>query len=404
MNNNNNKKVYINDLEIISAAGDSLDSSYDSLKSTQFQLDYVPTINTKSQVVYSCPLAICKKLALLSQKKSFKFTDPAWRLLFLNSINLSAINNLTNDQKATTSVIIGSSRFTSALLETTIKDYYSASGSINPKISPHTTGSSLAMMLRASYDITSESLCVSSACSSSFSAISIGYNLIKSNQTENCICGGAEWPITSYVVDLLAAAKVLNINRNPSRFKLQSFAKHPQGMVPGAGSGLCFLSHEKDKNSLAQILSVVVKSESSGLVGISKNAQMLQNAINKAFIAANILPADIDLIAVHGSGTAKGDGAEIAAINSVFKDESEKPYILISKWATGHTLGASSIIQLGLSLRACKNRFVPETHYELDSQLMSYKKNSMYEKKSYNILLVSLGFGGVSAAMVIKSF
>ena len=48
----------------------------------------------------------------------------------------------------------------------------------------------------------------------------------------------------------------------------------------------------------------------------------------------------------------KGDKAEFNAYKKVFEDD--LPRVLITKWATGHTLGSAGVLSIGFALKAAE--------------------------------------------------
>ena len=395
---------------MISACGDDLDDCFQGLTNQRFNYDYRCCDYYQSYPVYTCSMGVNKSLAKYAQTKHGKNTDPVSRLIELNAQKLTKLKLLTAKEKQKTSVIIGTSRSTTQLLESTIIDNYLGNQDrrlltslITPRTSPYTTNSSLSIKLAIKYNLTGARMVVSSACSSALTAISIGYHQLTANLARYVLCGGAEWTNTGYVLNLLKKARVLaEVDKSDHRFFLHSFGKYRSGMVPASASGLCILSSQRTNNSLAKILAVTMKSENSGLVGISTQGTSIAQLINTVIEQSNIISSQIDLVAVHGSGTIKGDLAEINGINQVFCQRS-KPYLMISKSVTGHSLGASAMLQLGFSLQSCINKYVPKPGYVLDDLVKNYKFGDLNFKDHYYVLLISLGFGGVMGAMMIKT-
>jgi 3-oxoacyl-[acyl-carrier-protein] synthase II len=71
------------------------------------------------------------------------------------------------------------------------------------------------------------------------------------------------------------------------------------------------------------------------------------------------VPADIDLISAHGTGTRTNDVTEVAAIHDVFG--ANAPPTISIKSMLGHSMGASSAMGTIACILAMQNSFIPPT-------------------------------------------
>src|SRR6185437_13052353 len=79
-------------------------------------------------------------------------------------------------------------------------------------------------------------------------------------------------------------------------------------------------------------------------------------AMQRALAAAQMAPADIDYINLHGTATRVGDSAEDLAVTSLFGDATP---CSSTKGQTGHTLGAAGIVEAIISALAIRHGFLP---------------------------------------------
>ncbi len=79
----------------------------------------------------------------------------------------------------------------------------------------------------------------------------------------------------------------------------------------------------------------------------------------EALASADLTPADIDYIEAHGTGTALGDAAELAALQQVFRGQS----LLIGSVKTnlGHLDRAAGVTNLIKAALALRNDEIPPT-------------------------------------------
>ena len=129
----------------------------------------------------------------------------------------------------------------------------------------------------------------------------------------------------------------------------------------------------------------------------------MQNAINDAQISTN----DIDYISLHGTASKKNDASESIAIHQLFKNEvvcsSTKPL-------TGHTLGASSAIELGfcyLLLSAYNPQKILPAHCWDSQQDPELAKINLTSTQSTwtkgRFMCNALAFGGSNISLIIET-
>jgi 3-oxoacyl-[acyl-carrier-protein] synthase-1 len=123
-------------------------------------------------------------------------------------------------------------------------------------------------------------------------------------------------------------------------------------------------------------------------------------AIEKALKSASVSPSDIDYINLHGTATQAGDAAEDRAISAVFGAATR---CNSTKGFTGHTLGASGIVEAIIAALCITGDFIPGSPWTetLDSALHS---NYLIEGRAARIdraLSNSFGFGGSNCSLVL---
>ena len=124
---------------------------------------------------------------------------------------------------------------------------------------------------------------------------------------------------------------------------------------------------------------------------------------------ANVAPAEIDYINVHGTSTPLGDIAEVKAIQHVFGDHAYDLNISSTKSMTGHLLGAAGAIEAIACIMAVQHDIVPPTinHFTDDPELdpkLNFTFNTP-QKRTVNVALSNtFGFGGHNTSVIVKKF
>ncbi|HYM02481.1 MAG TPA: beta-ketoacyl-[acyl-carrier-protein] synthase II, partial [Stellaceae bacterium] len=123
-------------------------------------------------------------------------------------------------------------------------------------------------------------------------------------------------------------------------------------------------------------------------------------AMERALSAAGLAPAEIDYINLHGTATIVGDAAEDRAVSDLFG-----PAALCSstKGYTGHTLGASGIVEALFSALSILNGLVygsPHTRSVDPSFKSRYIVESMAARVD-RVVSNSFGFGGANCSVLL---
>jgi 3-oxoacyl-[acyl-carrier-protein] synthase-1 len=108
------------------------------------------------------------------------------------------------------------------------------------------------------------------------------------------------------------------------------------------------------------------------------------------------------MIVAHGNGNRVSDASEAAAIRRVFGNQ--PPPVTGFKWAFGHLIAASGVMDLVLACKALQAKVVPgiPTLQALDPGLVPFSASSQPQQPRAPIaLLLCRGFGGMSTALLV---
>ena len=192
---------------------------------------------------------------------------------------------------------------------------------------------------------------------------------------------------------------------------LKPFDKAHDGTILAEGAATLVLESEasvqaRGATCYGEIAGGFSASEASGLFALESSgdslSRLLQRTVNELQMTAN----DIDMIVAHGNGNQKSDETEAKAIRTVFS-ESAIP-VTAFKWAVGHTLCASGVLDAVLTTYALKNHCVPGVA-NLDELAASCAglnitaEHRSMPKKSRSAIMINRGFASMNACLVIKS-
>jgi hypothetical protein len=236
---------------------------------------------------------------------------------------------------------------------------------------------------------------ISNACSSSHVALEYAQDLLEFKALDYVFVLAADL-IGPFIYNGFNSLKVLSHTRN------LPFAADRDGLQLGEALSLLILSHKQTESGIA-ITSVASDTEGTSITRPSVNGVGLLRTLEKVRSkTSNFSP---DAVIAHGTGTQFNDRAEDQALDVFFNGKT--PLISNTKWSIGHTLGASGSIDLIAAAQALKSQklFSIATHSNLDSKLRSnyFLKSPAQSMSLKQILITSLGFGGVHASLLVEA-
>jgi len=190
---------------------------------------------------------------------------------------------------------------------------------------------------------------------------------------------------------------------------LWPFDARRSGSLLGEGAAALVLetdsaAADRHVRVLGEFLGSGCTTEAEGLLAIRADGDGLAGAIESALDDAEMRPADIGMIVAHGSGTRLSDASEALAIRRVFG--ASAPPVTAFKWAFGHPLAASGILDSVLALIALRHGVVPgvATLRELDPDFGSLPISAQPQAPRSDVALVlNRGFGGSNTALVLRA-
>jgi 3-oxoacyl-[acyl-carrier-protein] synthase-1 len=190
---------------------------------------------------------------------------------------------------------------------------------------------------------------------------------------------------------------------------LRPFDAGRSGSAMGEGAAALLLETEasaaaRGVAALGEILGSGSASEGEGLLPIRDDGDGLARAIALALDDAGIRAGEVGMIVAHGNGTRSGDASEARALQAVFG--SAPPPVTAFKWAFGHLLAASGILELVVGLAALRERTVPgiATLQRIDPACAALPVSAAAQAPRSDVALVlSRGFGGTNAALLVRA-
>jgi len=247
---------------------------------------------------------------------------------------------------------------------------------------------------------------VVSACASSAHAIGLAAQAIRAGQADAMLAGGSDAPITPGIIAAWESLRVLAIDNEHPEAACRPFSADRRGLVLAEGSAVLVLeSFDAATARGAEILGEITGFGATSDAGhvTDPSTDGTSRAIRQALLDAHLAPRDVGYINAHGTGTRTNDITETVAIKSVFG--SDAPPASSTKSMHGHAMGASGAIEIGASLLALRDGFLPPTinlerpDPECD---LDYVPNTPREARVEHFLSNSFGFGGMNAVVAVR--
>lgn len=241
----------------------------------------------------------------------------------------------------------------------------------------------------------------STACSSAANAIFFGARLIKNNLLDVVVAGGTD-ALTKFTLNGFKTLMILDEEL------CQPFDEHRRGLNLGEGAGYIVLVSAKIAATLSKKTNIVLSGYCNANDAFHQTASSPDGngsylAMSGALKKSGLLPADIDYINLHGTGTQNNDIAEGTAISRLF--EGNYPHMSSTKAYTGHTLGACGGVEAVFSVLAIEQGIVyPTLRLQTAMKDLPFiPVTKLIEKATINhVLSNSFGFGGNCTSLIFS--
>ena len=269
------------------------------------------------------------------------------------------------------------------------------------KIMPQTTAVNISLYFKT----TGRLIPSGTACTSGSLSIGYAYENIKSGAQDIMIAGGAEEldPTQVAVFDTLYATSTKNDtpDKTPSPFDVNR-----DGLVIGCGAGTLIL--EEREHALARGARIYAEivgfgTNTDGTHITQPNPDTMAHCLELSLESANLKPADIGYICLHGTGTTFGDIAESVATNRILGNKTPASSL---KSYVGHTLGACGALESIWSIQMMNNNwFAPTLNLKtIDDKCgaLDYITNTGRSVDTNFVMNNNFAFGGINTSLIFK--
>jgi 3-oxoacyl-[acyl-carrier-protein] synthase II len=242
---------------------------------------------------------------------------------------------------------------------------------------------------------------VSNACASGANAIGQAFHLVRSGKADRVLAGGydALCQLVFAGFDTLQALSPSGIPR--------PFDAARDGLALGEGAGFVVVESAESAKArgarvIAEITGYGAATDVHHLTQPHPEGDAALVTMHAACSMAGIVPAQIDYINSHGTGTPLNDIAEGNAIRRWAGDAVSTVRVSSTKSAIGHLLGGAGAVESVICVIALEHQFLPaslnvrEADPVCTFDLVREPRAADVER----VLTNSFGFGGANATLV----
>lgn len=243
---------------------------------------------------------------------------------------------------------------------------------------------------------------VTTACSSSATAIGWGADLVATGQLDAVVCGGSD------TLSLLTFAG-FNSLRVVDPQPCSPFSLGRQGITLGEGAAFLVLEREsaarrRGATMYGRVLGYAIGGEAHHMTAPDPTGSVAARIMGDAIASAGVAREEIGWVNAHGTGTPLNDVVESTAMKLVFGTRAGEVPLVSTKAVTGHCLGAAGAIEAAATLLALGAGIIPQTlHFrgpdpECD---LDYCHNGARQTAAKLAISNSFAFGGNITSLVL---
>ncbi|MEC4986498.1 MAG: beta-ketoacyl-ACP synthase [Oscillatoria sp. PMC 1068.18] len=233
------------------------------------------------------------------------------------------------------------------------------------------------------------------ACATSHWAIAQAVEWLQTQKCQRVIVGAVESCLSPLNIAGFTKLGAL------AKTKASPFDKHRQGIVLGEAAAILILELQPvakfpQTKTYGKILGFGFSNDAYHQTALDPDYQTAATAIKNCLQRSQITSAQVNFIHTHGTGTRLNDEREANLIQALFPHDT---FILSTKGATGHTLGASGILGAVFSLLALQQQILPPC---VGLEKPEYNLNFVRQAQTASLetaLCLSFGFGGQNAVV-----
>ena len=229
----------------------------------------------------------------------------------------------------------------------------------------------IAGRIASHFDFGGVNFIVDAACASSLAALDLAVREIASGRCRAAVAGGCDLLTSPFMYALFGRTQALS-----EVGIVRAFDKKADGIVVGEASAMMLLKPLKDAERDGDKIYAVIRgiggsSDGHGTSLTAPRVEGQRRALDRAYADAGFSSASVGLFEAHGTGTLRGDQAEVKSVSSILRDHGAAPAscaLTAVKALVGHTKGAAGALGVAKAALALYHKVLP-AHVNVDEPL-----------------------------------
>ena len=239
----------------------------------------------------------------------------------------------------------------------------------------------------------------------------MGYalSMIRNDEADVMIAGGAEAPILPQVWGGFCKGRVMSTHKGDPREAMKPFDVGRSGFVLGEGAGFVVmeeLGHALARGAriYAEVLGHGRACEAFDPVAPEPHGEGVVKSLERAVTRSGLDASEVDYINAHGTATIPNDIVETRGIKRFFGHHARRIAISSTKPVTGHPMAAAGAVETVVTALAVHHQVIPPTANlrvpdpECDLDYVSEGPRPYPIRAALNL---SCGFGGKNACLAL---
>ncbi len=215
------------------------------------------------------------------------------------------------------------------------------------------------------FDLGGPNFTTDAACASSFAAVAMASHMLRQNDADLVITGGADTTNDPFTFMCFSKTPALSMSST-----CRPFSESSDGTMLGEGIGMLALKRLADAERDGDRIYAVIRGCGSSSDGRAKSIYAPRwegqvKSLRRCYDEAGYGPETVELVEAHGTGTKAGDQAEFNALREVFnasgREDRQWAALGSIKSQLGHTKAAAGAAGLLKTVLALHDKVLPPT-------------------------------------------
>ena len=249
------------------------------------------------------------------------------------------------------------------------------------------------------------------SCASGTVAVGDAFHAIRDGRADVMLAGGAEAPLAPLCYGAFAIIRAMSTRNDDPAAASRPFDRERDGFVMGEGAAVLVLEERgravaRGAPVVAEVLGAAVTNDAYHMTAPRPDGRQAARCLTLALADAGVAPHEVEYVNAHGSSTPLNDKTETLAMREAFGAHAARLAVSGTKGYYGHPLGASGAIEAAVTALALARGWLPPTlnlavrDPECD---LDYVAGAGVERRARVAVSNSFGFGGINAAVVLRS-